>query len=271
MAKKALAVAPPLEDHIVEAVPEKKTRKRSKVQPIFEPAEEPADEKVYFDEELYIRTATPYAQMTYAGTPVMLIGRNELFDLLFSSEWFKQRTLKQLREKTFDLERDGVPAYSIRVANKQDIIDLASQGIRQTTIIRAVEKDKVRRANTETTVQHDDGTVTVRLPKATRTARIPGVSKARGGVEFPFTLPTGKALENRLANMPKQARLIMEIIVEAGQGQARLNGEALDSILQAGGPGKGIDAKIVPLLLQRLKAFIRDGVYDGLVTKEESK
>ncbi len=234
--------------------------------------EELQQEGVYFDEELYVRTSSPHAQMAYAGVPVMLINRNTLFDILFSSEWFKQRTLKQLREAPLEVLVEGVPRYTIRVATKQDVIDLATQGIRETTLERAVEKDKARRAGTETTIQHDDGTVTVRPPKAARTPKVatPGaVGRSRkGSVEFAFTLPTGKALENRLANMPKQARILMEIASAAGQ--ERMNGEALDAVLQAGAPAKGVLPKIVPLVLQRFKAFIRDGAYDGLVTKEEA-
>lgn len=249
-------------------------RKRAKVEPITV-AEEPEPDMVAMDDDLVIRRSMGDRETVMASVPVMLLTLNETFDLLFASKWFRLLTVKLLREGLM-YELDGEPRASLKIATKQEIIDLAAQGIRVTSLPRAVEKDKARRSNAGATVTHEDGTTTVRPPKAARAPKPPKDPAApkqpkakKGNVEFIFTIPTGKALENRLANMPKQGRILMEIAAEAGQ--ARMNGEALDAVLQAGAPGKGVLPKIVPLVLQRFKAFIRDGVYDGLVTKEESK
>lgn len=276
MAKKSTAQKLVDAMEVVEALApapeEKPKRKRAKVEPITV-AEEPEPDVVALDDDLVIRRAIGDRETVMAAVPAILMTMNDAFDYLFASKWFRLKTIQLLRDGlTYEL--DGEPRATIKIATKQEIIDLAAQGVRVTSIPRAVEKDKARRAGQGATVVHEDGTTTVRPPKAARAPKDPNAPKPpratkKGTVEFIFTIPTGKALENRLANMPKQGRILMEIAAEAGQ--ARMNGEALDAVLQAGAPGKGVLPKIVPLVLQRFKAFIRDGVYDGLVTKEESK
>lgn len=230
--------------------------------------------------ESVVRIASAASQVEYNSVPMMVLSLDEAADILSDSRFMRPTFVNWIKDSlragnVHIMERNGEPHVSYRLANKQDIMDCASEGVRQSTVKKA-------------TAAHVTGTGPVPPPapgasapppsNETRPRRAPSARKVtKAGTVFVFTLPpAGPKREARFAadwvsptsgkKFSAQARAVIEIIAESGETE--LNQDALTHILETGAAAKGLEAASIYRRFFRFAFTPGYELYDGLVIKK---
>jgi hypothetical protein len=259
----------------------RKKKQDDEVVETTEAQEEPAPEPK--SKESVIRTAFAVNQREYNGVPMMVLSLEEAAESLADSRWMRSSFVTWIKDamikgQVFTFERNGEPHYEYKLATKEALLELASQGVRQTTIKKAVA-NHITGVTTPRPAPAATGTEPESAPAATRRRQPSARKTAKTNTLFVFTIPPpGKKREERFdkewksptsgKGFSEQARKIMEIVAESGETE--LNQDALTHILEQGAPSKGLEPSTIYRRFFRFAFTAGYEVYDGLVSRKDA-